>query len=66
MPRIRTVALALAIGVSTVIGLGACGGGGSSSSPADTITQPIDKAKTVANDANQREQQVNGTMPTEP
>ena len=53
--RCQRAVAGLLIGAALLAGT-ACGGGGSS--PADTITQPIDKARTTADQANQRQQQI--------
>ena len=50
MKRLLVIVL---LALSPVVGGAACGGDGDT--PADTITQPIDKAEDTADVANQRE-----------
>ena len=49
----------LVVVAALALGLGACGEG---DSPADRVTQPIDRAEDTADVANQREQQLESQL----
>ena len=63
MKRAATVMFRGLLVLGSALSIGACGGGGAThSSPADAVTQPIDKAKAVAGDADHREQDIDNAL----